>query len=112
MNDTSKKNYRIWRCTPESDASVAISEKAAYLIGNRSNYVSADETGVSLNGPISFNCLSEQIRHAGLFSEQNDIINMLPSTIVTPIPQRMPFPPLGFAVSIMKDLPAFLAALA
>jgi hypothetical protein len=110
--DTSKLQYRIWRATPDSEAMVAVSDSAAYLIGNSDTFVCADNTGVAINSSsISFNTTSENIGHAGFFIEENDFFNMMPSTIITPVPQRLPFPPLGFVSVILQDLPVFLAAL-
>ena len=109
--DTSKQNYRIWRAAPDADAMVAISETGAYLIGTSDNFVCADETGIAINGNVSFNTSSDQIRYGGLFVGMNDFIRMIPSTIMTPIPPQVPFPPVAFATAIMQDLPVFLAAL-
>jgi len=41
----------------------------------------------------------------------NDFVQLIPQTVVTPIPNQIPFPPLGFATSIARDLPFFLAML-
>lgn len=109
--ESSKLHYRIWRATPDSDAKVVVSETGAYLIGNNSTYVCADETGIAINGNVSFNTSSDQIRYSGLFVGMSDFTKMIPSTIVTLIPSQIPFPPLAFATAILIDLPVFLAAL-
>jgi hypothetical protein len=111
MPDNSKKHYRIWRATPDSDACVMVNETAAVIAANQSTFVAVSECGVSIAGPVSFNVTSESIRYGGLFVSQNDFVKMIPTTIVTPIPSQIPYPPLAFSTAILKEMPFFLAAL-
>jgi hypothetical protein len=41
----------------------------------------------------------------------NDIVKMIPTTLVTPMPGQIPFPPLALITGIMKDMPFFIAML-
>ena len=102
---------KVWRVSPESPAGVQIGEKEAYLVGNRTNFVAVSDSGVVLSGGkgVSIATTSENVRRAGLFIEMNDFVKMVPTTLVTPMPTQVPFPPLGLVSSVMKDMPFFLA---
>lgn len=104
------KYIRIWKVSKRSTAGVMITERSASLIGNKNNFVAADETGVSIIGSsINFGVLSENQRHGGFFVKMNDFVQMIPTTLVTPVPNQIPFPPLGLINSVMKDMPFFMA---
>jgi hypothetical protein len=109
----SEKNIKVWRATPNSPAGLQVEEKTAYLIGNRTNFVAVGATGVVLSGGsgISFNTTSENVRRGGLFIEMNDLVKMIPTTLVTPMPGQIPFPPLAMITNIMKDMPFFMRML-
>jgi hypothetical protein len=111
MAIAAEKRFKIWKAHADDDAGFMVTPKEAYLIGNKQNFVVADETGVALNGSISFNTLSEQTRRGGLFIGMNDFALMIPSTLLTVRPQQIPFPPIAFPISIGRDLPVLLAAL-
>jgi len=111
MADESQKHVKVWRATKKSPAGVQVEEKTAYLIGNRDNFVAASDTGVVISGGkgITFNTSSENIRKGGLFIEMNDFVQMIPTSVVTPMPGQIPFPPLALISSVMKDMPFFMA---
>jgi len=106
----STKNIKIWKATRNSNAGFMVTERSAFMIGTRNNFIVAADTGVSIAGKsISFNTTSENIRAGGLFVQMNDFVRMVPQTLVTPMPTQIPFPPFGMVTSVMKDLPFFLA---
>ena len=112
MQDKSKAKYRIWRASPEAVAGVCITPTEALLIGNKNNFYAANDIGVLMQGnSIVLNCLSENIRNGGLFVKMNDFTQMIPQTLVTPVPNQIPFPPIAFSLKTVKDLPIFIAAL-
>lgn len=107
---SSTKNVKIWKATKHAAAGVMVDQKNAYLIGNSKNFVAASNAGVSIMGKsVTIGTTSENIRKGGLFVEMNDLVKMVPTTLVTPMPAQVPFPPLAMVSSIMKDLPFFLA---
>jgi hypothetical protein len=109
----SQKNFKIWRATPNSSAGMQVTPESALLIGSKYNFVAATSHGISLMGTsITFGTTSENIRTGGLFIKMNDFVRMIPQTMVTPIPSQIPFPPLGMILSIVKDLPFFMAMMA
>lgn len=106
------EQIRVWRVHKDAPAGVMVAEKSALLVGSRRNFVAAGRSGVVISGDgISLNTSSENIRKGGLFIEMNDIVKMIPTTLVTPMPAQVPFPPLAMASAITKDMPFFQAAL-
>ncbi len=108
-----KKNIKIWKATNSAKAGMMITDRSAYLIGSPGNFVVADRNGVTIMGKsISFGTTSENIRAGGLFVKMNDFVQMIPTTLVTPMPGQVPFPPLGLVSGLAKDMPFFFAMMA
>lgn len=108
---TQKKNIKIWTATSKSSAGFMVTEKKALMIADRQNYVAATPNGTVITGKsIVLNTSSENIRNGGLFVKMNDFTQMIPTTLTTPMPGQIPFPPLGLISGIVKDM-AFMMAL-
>ena len=109
---STNKNIKIWKATNNSSAGMMITERDVFMIADKYNFVHAHKAGVNLIGKsVNIGTMSENQRHGGLFVRMNDFVQLIPQTVVTPIPNQIPFPPLGFATSIARDLPFFLAML-
>lgn len=108
---TASSQVKVWRATPSSQSGVVLSDGSAKLVGNRGNFVVADKDGVAISGPVSFITTSDQKRSGGLFVELNDFVKMIPTTIVTPMPNQIPWPPFSMISSIARDVPIFLGLL-
>ena len=109
-DDTGAKNkVKVWKATTDSPAGFMITPDAAIMAGNSKNFIAADKNGVSIAGSLSLMMTSDQIRQGGLFIQMNDFVQMIPKTIVTPIPQIIPFPPVAFFASIATSMPMILA---
>lgn len=104
------KTSKVWRASRTSSAGMFVTETSAALIGTEDNLVVADERGVTISGPISLITDAANLRRGGLFIGLNDFTDMIPSTIVTPIPKQIPFPPISGVVGLSKDV-AFFASL-
>lgn len=111
VNTENTKTYKIWKSSPDADASMMLTPKSAMLIGNKNNFIAASELGVTLTGGVTMNCMSEQRRQGGLFVPMNDFVRMIPQTIVTPIPTQIPWPPIMFPLSILAGVGFFMAML-
>ncbi len=109
--DTTPKTSKVWKATTKSKASFMITETAATMLGTEKNLVRADENGVTISGPISMVTDAGNIRRGGLFVGLNDFTDMIPSTIVTPIPKQIPFPPLSSIMRLTQDLAFFQSLL-
>lgn len=102
---------RVFRTSSKSPAGVFVQDKSAALFGNHKNFVVADDRGITIKGPISFISDSMGRRTGGLFVGINDFLEMIPQTILTPIPSKIPFPPIFEAVAIAGTVGYFLANL-
>jgi hypothetical protein len=110
MAGESENKIQVWRVSKSATAAIEIGEKTVIMAGSRANFIAASDVGIALMGEsISFGTLSEKQRHAAMFVKRNDFSQMVPTTLVTPMPDNMPWPPFGLASSIMKDLPFFVA---
>lgn len=102
---------KVYKASGESKASVEINEESIVLAGNKDNLVVADQAGITIKGPISFVTDAMGIRRGGLFVGINDFMHMIPSTLISPIPNQIPFPPIHGLVNLQKDLAFFLSLL-
>jgi len=111
MAQKQKANVKIWTATKDSQAGFMVAEEKAYMVANRNNFVATSKNGTIITGKsIVLNVTSENIRNGGLFVKMNDFVQMIPTTLVTPMPGQIPFPPLAFITTIMKDM-GFMTAL-
>jgi hypothetical protein len=108
---SSKVRTKVWRASNKSETGFVVTDGSAKMVGSRSTFIAVDKEGIALSGNISFVTGSEQIRRGGLFLQMNDFARMIPSTIVTPIPPQIPFPPLSLISGLSRDLPVFLKLL-
>ena len=105
-----KEKVKIWTAVRDAQAGFMVTEKKAAMIADRNNYMSVSKNGSLISGKsITLNTTSENIRNGGIFVKMNDITQMIPTTLVTPMPGQIPFPPLGMLMGILKDMPFFLA---
>ena len=103
---------RVFRATNKSKSAILLSEESVSLIGDNRHFIVADERGLTFKGPSSFVSFSNDMRYGGLFVGQSELLQMIPSTIVSPIPHRLPFPPVFGLVNIARDVSFFAALLA
>lgn len=109
---STEKKIRVWRVSKESTAGIEVTDKSVVIAGSRNNFIAAHENGITVMGKaINFATSSENQRHGGMFVKMNDFVKMVPTTITTPMPDQIPWPPFGLASSLMKDLPFFLGML-
>jgi hypothetical protein len=107
----SEEKVRIWKASSESKPGFLVSDEMAVMAANNKNFIVVDQQGTNIAGPVSFMTTSEQIRQGGLFVQMNDFVKMIPGTIVTPIPQQIPFPPVALIASVALSMPLLLALL-
>lgn len=102
---------RVIKASKDADASLVLSEKSAKLVGNSKNFIAVDDRGITLRGPISIVADGTGVRRGGLFIQMPDMIRMIPSTIVTPLPSQIPVPPIHGLINIKSDCAFFLSLL-
>ena len=103
------KPIKIWKGSKDATAGAMITSDSAALVGNEQNFIATNGLGTTIAGPLNLMTLSENIRVGGLFVQMNDFVRMIPSTIVTPIPPQIPFPPVAIFANVALTLPFLLA---
>jgi hypothetical protein len=106
-SDTTK----IFKASENAKSGLELSETSAALIGDKKSAVIADENGVFIKGKISIIAPKEQIRTGGLFVGLPDLLSMVPSTLISPIPQQIPMPPMHGLTNLQLDVAFFLSLL-
>lgn len=103
------KISKLWKATKQARAGMQVTEDSAAIVGDSQHFVLADKKGVYLHGPVSIIAGAESRRSGGLFVGINDFLHMVPSTLISPIPQQVPIPPLFFIQNLAKDAAFFMA---
>lgn len=98
---------KVWRATRTSSSGLQVTEDSVALVGDKEHFVLANDTGIYLSGPISLIADAANIRRGGLFTGINDFLDMIPSTILTPNPKNVPFPPIFVVRNLAEDLAYF-----
>ena len=102
---------RVIRTSDKSKASIYLEDNAVSIIGDSRHFIVCDDRGITFKGPVSFISDSLGRRTGGLFTGINDFLEMIPQTIITPIPSKIPFPPVFAIQNIVTDLGFFMALL-
>lgn len=99
---------RAWKATRESEAGVFIDDQKAILAGNHKNFVVADNRGVTIKGAVSLASMSSEQRSGGLFLGVGEFMDMIPATIVTINPRKLPIPPITGIANVVSDVAFFM----
>ena len=85
------ENFKSLKLNEKGKAGIKTGDTWASLAGgDSSNFISADNTGVSVGGSVSFQSLSHQIKIGGLSKFNYWPLLFVPSTIFTPFPVLIP----------------------
>ena len=103
---------KVWKASRSAPCGIQISEEYSSLVGNSEHFFLADNKGCVIHGPTSIVATAESRRVGGLFVGINDFLHMIPSTIMTPIPQHVPIPPIFALAHLANDAAFFMAYLA
>ena len=106
-----KNRSRVIRTSFTSPAGLYIQDQSAALVGDHRHFVICDENGTTIRGPVSQVNDSMSRRTGGLFVGINDFLEMIPQTIITPIPSVIPFPPVFALVGIVSTVAFFTSLL-
>jgi hypothetical protein len=102
---------KVIKSQPAADAGVVVAENVVRMNSNEDNGVMVDERGVTISGPVSFASGANHIRLGGLWTFNNPMTMMIPSTMATPGAVLMVDPPIGQLKNIMKDATVMIALL-
>lgn len=103
---------KVWRASKNATAAIRVTEESVSIVGGGKSAIEVNKTGIGMVAKsVSFGMFSDNIRTAGMFTMMNDFAAMIPSTMVTPIAQRLPYPPLGFITGVLPIVPLFMFVL-
>ncbi len=102
---------KIWKNSIDAPAQMAVTEEAAYVVGTENKFMKVGQHGTVIYGPLSIVAGTESIKTGGMFSQLPNIVKMIPSTTVTPIPDQIPSPPLNVAIDLASDVGFFMSLL-
>lgn len=108
---TASSKVKVWRATPTSQTGIVVSDGSAKVVGGPGSFIAVDKEGIALSGPVAFVGASQDRRNAGLWVEMPDMVKMIPTTLVTPMPSQIPFPSFGIIGAMARDVPIFLGLL-
>ena len=100
---------KTWKLHPDSSAYFKVTETAAFMGSSEKSFIVVDNNGITLRGSTSLGSMGEGQRTGGMFINMNEMVKMIPSAIVTPIPPLIPIPPLGFVVAVLGAVTAITA---
>ena len=90
MSTEQKNNVRVWRVTLDSEAGIMLTPRSLTLVGSENNFIHMDGNSVSISGSkINLATDPMNISKGLLFTEQLGFLQMLPSSIVMPLPNLM-----------------------
>jgi hypothetical protein len=104
------KKVRVWSI-PGGNATIKLDQESVIMAAGSNVFVAVDKNGITLRGNISEASMGPGQRTGGFFVKMPEFANMIPKTIVTPIPMLVPFPPLGMILGIIAGVSIGIAFL-
>lgn len=101
---------KVWKASINSSAKMTVTDDSAYVIGSENRFIKVNANGTTVYGPMSIIAGTESIKTGGMFTQLSNMAKMIPSTMVTPIPDQIPSPPLNIMFDLAGDV-AFFASL-
>ena len=105
------KNTRVFRASADAQAAIIVDNNNVLIAGDQKHFIGINSNGVAIKGPVSFITDTMSRRHAGLFVGIFDLLEMIPQTIVTPFPSRVPMPPINMVSGIASSVGFMSSAL-
>ena len=107
--DIQDPTVRAWKVSRNADSGIFIDQERAIVAGDSKHFLVADRNGVTIKGPVNIVAMSNEVRSGGLFLGLGEFVEMIPSTIVTPLPKKIPVLPITGIINVVADV-AFFAA--
>ena len=107
----SKRN-KIIRASEAAKAGILVENNAISISGSSENFVRVETNGTAIRGPMSMINMGPQRRVGGLWVNQMEILDMIPETLITPIPNIFPMPPMLALVNLGSDVGFFAGLIA
>jgi len=108
---SSNASNKVWVATRDSVAGFGVTPDEAIMAGSEKNFFGASKAGLTLVGSsLHFLMRTETIRESGMWMWLPAELRMIPSTMVTPIPQNFVMTPIPAMMAVVAgELPSFLA---
>lgn len=103
-------SVKIWKLQQNSTANFNVRADSVQMVGDENHFIKVSDKGTVIYGPVSIVAGTESIRTGGMFVQLPNMAKMIPSTMVTPIPDQIPVPPIHVAFDLAQDV-AFFAML-
>jgi hypothetical protein len=103
---------KIWKASLSAPAQFAITQNSAFIVGAENRFIKVNESGTTIYGPVSIVAGTESIKTGGMFTSLPNLIKMIPSTFVSPLPDQIPMPPINVAFDLAEDVAFFSMLLA
>jgi hypothetical protein len=101
---------RVIRAALDSPAGILLEEESVSMVGSSDNFVKVGSRGTGIRGSECHINMGPMRRLGGFWVDQIEFLQMIPKTIITPIPTIMPMPPMMAMVNLAQDI-AFFAAM-
>ncbi len=111
MAGSDSDTTRVYKASQEGKASIEIGEAHVAVAGDSRHFVVVDDRGTTIKGPLSFVTDAMGTRRGGLFTGISDFLHMIPSTLISPIPNQIPMPPIQGLIGIQRDVAFFISLL-
>ena len=106
------KRSRLIRASKVATAGILVENNAVSISGSSDNFVRCETNGTAIRGPMSMINMGPQRRVGGLWVNQLELLDMIPETIITPIPNIFPMPPMLALVNLGQDVGFFAGLIA
>jgi hypothetical protein len=106
------KPIKVFQLSNEATAFIRAEMDSIYIGGAPNVFVAVDQSGITLRGNTSVGCMGTGQRSGGFFINQMEFADMIPKTIVTMIPSKLPMPPLKFIGIMIAAVTLSIAFLA
>ena len=100
-------DIKLWKLNQDSPAGMKVANDSAMMIGAENRFIKVSDKGTVIYGPLSIVAGTESIKTGGMFISLPNLVKMIPSTFVSPIPDQIPFPPIHVAVDLALDVGFF-----
>jgi hypothetical protein len=91
-----KGRRKVWKVDTEGKAGMEVTSETASMVvatAGHPNAIKVGKEGVWISGPISILTSPEEIRVGGFWVQNTPFLQMMPSTMATPIPNLILNPP-------------------
>jgi hypothetical protein len=102
-DETPKKRVKVWSL-PDSETSIRMDSDAVFIKANTKTFIAVDQNGITLRGNMSNASMGPGQRTGGFWIQMPEFSNMIPKTLVTPIPQMIPMPPIKPILGIIQGV--------